>query len=386
MGILNVTPDSFSDGGRFATLEAAVAHGVEMAAEGADILDVGGESTRPGADPVSEAEELNRVVPVVTALARQTEVPISIDTTKAAVARAAMDAGAVIVNDVTALRADPAMAGVVRDWGAGVVLMHMLGEPRTMQAGPRYGDVLAEVTAALVGWAEAARAAGIDRERIALDPGIGFGKSLEHNLALLRGLPGLAALGYPLLLGVSRKSFMQAALGLPVDQREEATAAAVAWCVAGGASIVRVHDVLQMLRVVRMTEVIQGPRAAQPPRPANDRIVIRGLRVFGHHGLTDRESVEGQDFLIDVELHLDLAPAGHSDDLSQTVDYSELTARLSAIVAGERYNLIETLAERLAAEALSYPRVDRAVVRVGKPKVAASRSAEMVLVEIERSR
>jgi dihydropteroate synthase len=256
MGILNVTPDSFSDGGLFAATGAAVRHGLELAAQGADIVDVGGESTRPGAEEVDAADEAARVVPVIRALARECGVPISVDTTKASVAEAALEAGAVIVNDVSALRSDPAMTALVAGSGAGVVLMHMLGTPRTMQADPRYGDVVEEVAGALLGWAAAAEAAGIGRERIVVDPGIGFGKTVAHNLSLLRRLDRLVDAGYPVLVGPSRKSFIGTVLGLGVEDRLEGTAAAVAWSVAAGARIVRVHDVRPMVRVVRLVEAI----------------------------------------------------------------------------------------------------------------------------------
>ena len=256
MGILNVTPDSFSDGGLFAGEAAAIEHGVAMAAEGADIVDVGGESTRPGAREVAPDEEAARVVPVIRALAREVDVPISVDTTKAQVARAALEAGAVIVNDVSAMRADPAMPGVVAASGAGVVLMHMLGSPKTMQSDPRYGDVVGEVAAALLDWAAGAEALGIGRDRIVLDPGIGFGKTAAHNLSLLRHLDRLVSTGYPVLAGPSRKSFIGLTLGVPLEERLEGTAAVVAWSVARGARILRVHDVRPMVRVVRMTEAI----------------------------------------------------------------------------------------------------------------------------------
>jgi dihydropteroate synthase len=259
MGVLNVTPDSFSDGGRFLDEEAAVKRGVRMALEGADIIDVGGESTRPGAPPVPAEEELRRVLPVVSRLAGEVEVPISIDTTKAAVARAALQAGASIVNDVSALRFDGEMAGVVAESGAGVVLMHMRGDPRTMQRDPRYDDVVAEVRKFLITSATAAESAGISSEAIAIDPGIGFGKTAGHNLSLLKHLGTLTGLGYPLLVGPSRKSFIGATLGgLEAGERLEGTAAAVAWAAAEGANIVRVHDVKEMVRVVRMVEAIMG--------------------------------------------------------------------------------------------------------------------------------
>jgi dihydropteroate synthase len=258
MGILNVTPDSFSDGGRFLDPFAAVDQAARMLDEGADIVDVGGESTRPGAAEVSTEDELSRVIPVVEAIVSRTGATVSVDTTKSVVARAAVDAGAVIVNDVTAMRADPSMPGVITDTGAGIVLMHMLGNPRTMQSNPTYDNVVADVKAALIGWAGDALAAGVPDAAIVLDPGIGFGKTREHNLQLLKGIPSLCEPGFPILIGTSRKSFIGTTLDVPVDQRVEGTAATIAWAVAQGAKIVRVHDVKEMVRVVRMTEAIAG--------------------------------------------------------------------------------------------------------------------------------
>ncbi len=243
MGVLNVTPDSFSDGGEWFDFEAAVDHGRALIAEGADLLDIGGESTRPGADPVSLEDELARVVPVVEALAGA-GAQLSVDTAKAEVARAALDAGAGLVNDVTALRGDPAMAALVAGRGCDCCLMHMLGEPRTMQDDPRYDDVVAEVAAFLAERAEAAIAAGIARERILVDPGIGFGKTLEHNLALLGGLDAIAALGFPVVLGTSRKSFLGRITGrADPHERAVATAATSVLGLERGASVFRVHDV-----------------------------------------------------------------------------------------------------------------------------------------------
>lgn len=258
MGILNVTPDSFSDGGKFLDPFAAVDQAARMLDEGADIVDVGGESTRPGAAEVSTEDELSRVIPVVEAIVSRTGATVSVDTTKSEVARAAVDAGAVIVNDVTATRADTSMPGVITDTGAGIVLMHMLGNPRTMQSNPTYDNVVADVKAALIGWAGDALAAGVPDAAIVLDPGIGFGKTREHNLQLLKGIPSLCEPGFPILIGTSRKSFIGTTLDVPVDQRVEGTAATVAWAVAQGAKIVRVHDVKEMVRVVRMTEAIAG--------------------------------------------------------------------------------------------------------------------------------
>jgi dihydropteroate synthase len=246
MGVVNVTPDSFSDGGRYLDARAAIAHGEELAAQGAAILDVGGESTRPGADPVPVEEELLRVVPVVEALAGG-GARVSVDTSKAAVAAAALDAGADYVNDVTAFRGDPDLAGLVADRGVDCCLMHMLGTPRTMQDDPRYDDVVADVKAFLEARLASAVAAGVAEERIMLDPGIGFGKTVEHNLELLRRLDELLALGRPLVIGVSRKSFLGKLTGREVDERAVATAAANVLALERGASVFRVHDVPETL-------------------------------------------------------------------------------------------------------------------------------------------
>lgn len=256
MGVLNVTPDSFSDGGLFIDTEAALKRALKMRDEGADIIDVGGESSRPGAQAVHSAEELRRVLPVVEAVVAETGLPVSIDTMKADVAKAALGAGAVIVNDVSAMRADPEMVRVVADSGAGVVLMHMLGRPKTMQQNPVYADVVSEVKQALLRWAEQAESAGVSRDSIALDPGIGFGKTAGHNLRLIRNIGAFAAGEYPVAVGPSRKSFIGAVLDLPVDQRVEGTAAVAAWLAANGARVIRVHDVKQMSDVIRMVEAI----------------------------------------------------------------------------------------------------------------------------------
>src|SRR5436305_6600780 len=255
MGVVNVTPDSFSDGGLYLDPEAAIAHGLELAEAGAEILDVGGESTRPGADPVGEEEELRRVVPVIRGLRGSR---ISVDTSKAAVAAAALDAGAEIVNDVTALRGDPDMAPLCAERGATVVLMHMLGEPRTMQEDPRYEDVVAEVKAFLAERLQAAVAAGIDEERVWLDPGIGFGKTGAHNMELLRRLGDLRELGRPLVVGTSRKSFIGKVDGSPADQRLGGTIASSVLAAAEGADVLRVHDVAEVRQALTVAAAILG--------------------------------------------------------------------------------------------------------------------------------
>jgi dihydropteroate synthase len=257
MGVVNVTPDSFSDGGTFLDRDAAVRHGLRLAFEGADLIDIGGESTRPGADPVSERAELDRVIPVIEGIrAENRDVRISIDTSKAAVAAAALDAGAGYVNDVTALRGDPGMAAHCAERGATVVLMHMLGEPRTMQEDPRYEDVVADVKAFLAARLEAAVAAGIAEERVWLDPGIGFGKTGAHNMELLRRLGELRELGRPLVVGTSRKSFIGRVDGSPADQRLGGTIASSVLAAAEGADVLRVHDVAEMRQALAVATAI----------------------------------------------------------------------------------------------------------------------------------
>jgi dihydropteroate synthase len=244
MGVVNVTPDSFSDGGLYFDAGTAVAHGLELAAEGADVLDIGGESTRPGAQPVDVRAELDRVLPVIEGLReRGTSARISIDTSKAAVAAAALDAGAALVNDVTALRGDPAMAELVAARNVPCCLMHMLGDPRTMQVDPHYDDVVSDIKAFLEERIAFAVAAGIAEERILLDPGIGFGKTVEHNLELLARLDELVALGRPVVIGTSRKSFLGRVTGRSVDERLAATVATNVLAYERGARVFRVHDV-----------------------------------------------------------------------------------------------------------------------------------------------
>jgi dihydropteroate synthase len=258
MGIVNVTPDSFSDGGMLSDDQAAVAHGLRLAAEGADILDVGGESTRPGAGPVPAGEELERVLPVIEGLreAAPEGVALSVDTRRPDVARAAIEAGASIVNDVTAA-ADPAMFDVVAASGAGLVLMHMLGEPRTMQDDPRYDDVVVDVRDFLAARLGAAVAAGVARDRLCVDPGIGVGKNLDHNLRLLHDIASFGELRVPVMVGASRKRFLGQLTDVDEPSaRVEGTAGAVAWCAATGVDVVRVHDVLQMARVARVVAAI----------------------------------------------------------------------------------------------------------------------------------
>ncbi len=257
MGIVNVTPDSFSDGERYFDAARAVAHGERMAHEGADLIDVGGESTRPGALPVSAEEEIARVIPVIRGLRRKISLPISIDTMKSQVARAALDEGADLINDISALGFDAAMASLAAAEKVPVVLMHMQGMPRTMQQSPSYGDVVEEVRTYLHSRMQFAVESGVETERIVIDPGIGFGKNLEHNLALLRGLSALAALGRPVLVGTSRKTFLGKLLDAAPEERLEGSLAAAVAAVLAGANIVRVHDVKEAVRAVRIADALR---------------------------------------------------------------------------------------------------------------------------------
>jgi dihydropteroate synthase len=256
MGVLNVTPDSFSDGGEFADAQKAAAHGRKMLEQGADIIDVGGESTRPGSDPISAEEEKRRILPVIERLAEDPRAVISVDTTKAEVAEAALSAGASMVNDVSGLRFDPEMAKVAARFRVPVCLMHIQGTPRNMQADPVYADLMGEIINYLEEGLAIAEKAGILQGKIMIDPGIGFGKTVEHNLEILSRLRELKVLGRPIMIGASRKSLIGKVLDLPVNERMEGTAATVALSIANGADIVRVHDVGEMARVARMTDAI----------------------------------------------------------------------------------------------------------------------------------
>jgi len=258
MGIVNVTPDSFSGDGLAGRPHGAVEQGVRMVEDGADLLDVGGESTRPGSEQVTVQDELRRVIPVIDRLRENVDAPISIDTYKSAVARAAVEAGATMVNDISGLNADPRIADVAAESGAALVLMHMQGTPQTMQQNPHYDDVIGEIAGSLSCSVERATQAGMPRSQIAIDPGIGFGKTVEHNLEIIRRLSEFRDLGCAILIGASRKSFIGKILDVPVDHRLEGTAASVALSIANGANIVRVHDVKGMSRIARMCDAILG--------------------------------------------------------------------------------------------------------------------------------
>jgi len=258
MGILNVTPDSFSDGGQFLDTKSAVCHALRMAEQGADIIDIGGESTRPGSDPVSINDELARVIPVIEGIRGESTIPISIDTYKSIVARAAIAAGANIINDISGLNFDPEMVNIVRDHRVPIIIMHIKGTPKNMQVDPQYDDLIQEVIDYFQKQIDFCRDNGVPKSKIILDPGIGFGKRLNDNFILIRELKRFTELGYPVLIGPSRKSFIGLTLDLPVEQRFEGTAAAITAGIMNGARIIRVHDVLEMKRVQIISDKIRG--------------------------------------------------------------------------------------------------------------------------------
>lgn len=261
MGVLNVTPDSFSDGNRYFDRERAVARGLTMVEEGADIIDIGGESTRPDAPTVEVGDELERVIPVIEELAGRTDTVISVDTMKGAVAQQAIEAGTRIINDVSALTHDPDMPEIARESGVGVVLMHMLGTPRTMQNDPQYNDVVAEVSNYLKSRVDDLLAKGLDRKTLAVDPGIGFGKTVEHNVRLLANLDAVGACGLPVVVGLSRKSFLGKLTGRNVDERLAGSLAALAFCVLNGAHVMRVHDVKESCDAARIASILKEKHA-----------------------------------------------------------------------------------------------------------------------------
>jgi len=257
MGIVNVTPDSFSDGGMYLSSEKAIEHARKLVEEGADIIDIGGESSRPGAVSITDEEEIERVQPVLEGLIPSIAVPISIDTRKAKVAKMACELGATIINDISGLQEGPEIAEVAARFETHLVLMHMRGTPATMQVGIQYTDLIGEISSFLATAAELAMSAGVDKEKIIIDPGIGFGKTVEHNFTLIKKLDLLAKLGYPILIGVSRKSFIGKSLDLPVDERLEGSLAAAIYAAIKGAAIIRVHDVLSTVRALKILELIE---------------------------------------------------------------------------------------------------------------------------------
>jgi dihydropteroate synthase len=401
-GILNVTPDSFSDGGRYVDAGAAIAHARRLRAQGADVIDVGGESTRPGADPLDPAEEQARILPVIRELVRE-GMRVSVDTIHASTARAVVESGADIVNDVTAGTHDPEMLGAVAEGGARIVLMHSRGIDVTVDT--HYDDVVEEVLAHLESRVDAAIAAGIPRERIIVDPGYGFSKDPDDNWRLLAALPQLARrLGLPLLVGTSRKRFLGTLLpdGADAAERDAATAATSLLAAQAGAAAVRVHDVASTVSALRVLGATTGAAAAgaglatpswsidlasgasvDPER--HGVIELRGVRARGHHGVLPEERRDGQEFVVDVALGLDVHDAVADDDVASTVHYGELAEQLVAAIERDPVDLIETLADRLAGVCLAHPRVQHASVTVHKPAAPIAVPFDDVAVTVHRS-
>ena len=389
-GVLNVTPDSFSDGGQFATTEAAVEQALRLVADGASVVDVGGESTRPGAARVGPAQERARVLPVVRELANA-GVAVSIDTMRAEVAAAALEAGAGLVNDVSGGLADPDMARVIAGCDVPYAVMHWRGHSADMAGRAVYADVVTEVVRELGQRVDALVGAGVSADRLVLDPGLGFAKQPDHNWTLLRRLDELAAMGLPLLVGGSRKRFLGELLAdhdgvpRPPDDRDVATAALSALLANGGVWAVRVHDVRATADALRVADALGGPFVSERPQRL-DRIALTGLRVHGFHGVYDEERRTGQPFVVDLVLELDLAPAAASDDVADTVHYGELAERVATIVAGEPVSLLETLAARVADEVLADRRVRALEVTVHKPQAPVPVEFADVSVTLRRGR
>ncbi|WP_072314994.1 dihydropteroate synthase [Agrococcus sp. Marseille-P2731] len=400
-GILNVTPDSFSDGGRYVDPGAAIAHARRLRAQGADVIDIGGESTRPGAAPIDPAEERARILPVVEELVRE-GVRVSVDTIHASTARAAMAAGAEIINDVTAGLHDPEMLRTVAEGGARIVLMHSRGIDVTVDT--HYDDVVREVVRHLDERRRAAIAAGIARDRIVLDPGFGFSKEADDNWRLLAGLDRVIGLGAAVLVGTSRKRFLGELLaaGATLEERDAATAATSLLAAQTSSSVsVRVHDVASTVAALSALErthraIGEAHASARPdwsialPLPAAERrtgeIALTGIRARGHHGVLPQERRDGQEFVVDARLELDLSGAIASDDVGDTVHYGELAEQLVDAVERDPLDLIETLADRLAEVCLAHPLVRRASVTVHKPAAPIAVPFDDVAVTVHRER
>lgn len=389
MGVLNVTPDSFFDGGRHCAAEAATRHARRMAAEGADLIDVGAESTRPGADPVAAEDELARLLPVIEGIAElDLGLPLSVDTAKPEVADRALAQGAHLINDISG--AGEAMLEVAARHEAPVIAMHMQGEPRTMQREPRYDDVVAEIRDYLAERVAAGRDRGVD---VLVDPGIGFGKTLEHNLELLANLHELQQIGAPLVLGTSRKSFLDRLLGgVPVEERLSGTLAVNAWAAAlGAADVLRVHDVEPHRQLAESIGALRERRRATAPRR---RVLAHGIACRSRIGVTAAERKRPQKLLIDIDVTLTAQAPGARDELGETVDYAQLAAIAHAVAGRDEYRLVETLAERIAATVgratpqaaggSTLPgRIESLRVRVVKPGAAQEIGAAEVGAEID---
>ena len=374
MGILNVTPDSFSDGGKWNSMDNALRHAEAMIAEGADILDVGGESTRPGHTPVSAEEEAARVLPVIEALNSHFDVPISVDTFKASVAEVSLQAGADLVNDVWGLKYDPQMASVIAKYNAACCLMHNKEKAE-------YNNFLVDMLAETQECVNIARRAGISDEKIILDPGIGFGKTYEMNLEAMNHLELFQQLGFPVLLGTSRKSMIGLALDLPVDQRVEGTIATSVIGVMKGCAFVRVHDVKENKRAVQMTEAILGRHMEY----FMDKIEIKELEIFANHGVFPEENVLGQKFVISATLYTSTRTAGLTDDLTASIHYGEVSQMITRFVQEHTYKLLETVVENLARMLLlTLPSLQKVTLKIEKPWAPVGLPLKTVSVEITR--
>lgn len=397
MGVLNITPDSFSDGGRYLGAEAAIAHGRKLAAQGAGIVDVGGESTRPGAKPVPREEEQRRAIPVVRELAAA-GIRTSIDTLHAESARAAVEAGAAIINDVSGATYDPAMldtaAWASGDHGTRLILSHWRGIPDPEYLRSDYADVVVEVRDALAELAEAAIRAGVDPAHIIVDPGLGFDKTAAQSWRLLAEIDALQSLGYPVLVGTSRKRMIADALARTLapgekttpDDRDLATSVSTALAARAGVWGVRVHDVVgsvQALAVVRAWGAA-GSATTMETATQGDRITLTGLEVFAHHGVFEFERERGQRFLVDAELTVDLRGAAERDELHRTVHYGELSEAILAAVQRDPVDLIETVAERVAGVALGFPGVAEARITIHKPDAPIDAEFSDVSVTVVR--
>lgn len=364
MGVLNVTPDSFSDGGKYRDAPAAVRRGLQMARQGAAIIDVGGESTRPGSKPVSAAEEKKRVIPVIRGLhaalkKEKLGALISIDTSKTDVSHAALEAGAHIVNDVTGF-ANPLMRAVVGKAAAGAVVCHMQGTPASMQQNPHYGDVVSEVKSFLLAQAAAVKKSGASG--VMIDPGIGFGKTLEHNLALLRHLDEFSGLGYPLCVGVSRKRFIGTLTAEPAaSNRLEGTLAAVTACVLNGADVLRVHDVAECRKALDVAVAMKSN-----PQTAPDEIRVQGIVLDARVGILPKEKKARQPVVANVVAYLDLSTAASSNEVKDTLDYRRIVRIAEKAASSRHWPLLEALAESMA-EQLKAAGARRVVVQLTKP-------------------
>lgn len=402
MGVLNITEDSFSDGGRYLDTEAALAQAQRLVSEGATIIDVGGESTRPGAKPVPRTVELARVVPVIETLAAD-GIAVSIDTFHAETAAAAVQAGARYINDVSGGLHDPDMLAVAAEASRAAqvsyIAGHWRGIPDLAHTRSHYDDVVTDVRDALSSVAAAAVRAGIDRSLLILDPGLGFDKTGEQCWEILRRLDELQALGYPVLIGASRKRMIAEALagvvGATTSSRDLATAVVSAFAVQAGAWGVRVHDVAATSAALAIEQAWEaqgkGTRAmAAPPVTVpvrgQDHIRLTGLEVFAHHGVFDFEREQGQKFLVDAEVQVDLRAAAAGDDLASTVHYGELAEAIVSAVATDPVDLIETVAERVAEVARSFPAVTEARVTIHKPDAPIDAPFADVSVTIVRHR